>query len=460
MSKFYVTTSIAYTNAPPHIGFAQELLAADVVARSKREQSFDVFYLTGTDEHGTKIAQAAKNAGKSAEEFVDELSNQFQVLTKELNISNDDFIRTTEERHITQATDLWKKASKTIEKRPYTGYYCSGCEMYVSEKDIEDGACAIHKKTCEKVTEENYFFPLSNYTGHIKNYFEKNPDFVQPESRKNEILSLLNEGLQDISVSRPVEKLSWGVPVPGDPSQTMYVWFDALSNYLLPLNYWPADLHIIGKDILRFHAALWPAMLMAAQMPLPKQIYVHGFITVDGQKMSKSLGNVISPFDLIKRYGVDATRYLLLRELSFDEDGNFSWKKFDARYNADLANDLGNLTQRVLTLAAKYNIEFKELKDKNSKLAKKINAQINQLKFQDALTEIWQLITLGNQYIDQEKPWALTSDREKLEDVIGDLLGTIDIIATLIKPFMPTTSVKIIEQIKSLKPEPLFPRLI
>ncbi len=363
-NQFYITTSIAYTNAPPHIGFALELIQADVLARHHRILAEDVFFLTGTDEHGVKIVKAAEKSGKSPKEFTDEISAKFRELASSLNISNNDFIRTTDQaRHWPIVQKCWSKLKKNgdIYKKNYKGLYCVGCEAFITQKDLVDGKCRIHLKEPEEVNEENYFFKLSKYSDEIKELIEKDEVKIIPQEKKNEMLSFIKaslpagrQGLEDVSFSRPSKDLKWGIPVPGDDSQTIYVWADALVNYLLPEKYWPADIHCLGKDILRFHATIWLGMLLSLKLPLPKSIFVHGFITSDGQKMSKSLGNVVSPFELIEKYGADAVRYFLLREIPSTEDGDFTIEKFENRYNADLASGLGNLVARVITLAYKF----------------------------------------------------------------------------------------------------------
>ena len=372
--KFYITTSIAYTNAPPHIGFAQEVVQADALARYHRLLGENVFFLTGTDENGAKVAKAAEEAGQSPKEFVDEISKKFKALRDILNLSNDDFIRTTDQkRHWPTVKNIWLelKENGDIYKKKYKGLYCVGCEAFVKENDLVDGKCPIHEKNPEVIEEENYFFCLSKYQNQLKKIIRAEKIKIIPETRKNELLSFITQGLEDVSCSRSREKLGWGIPVPKDNTQTIYVWLEALVNYLSALNhttngdkfkkFWPSDVHCIGKDIfIRFHGSLWPAMLLSLKLDLPKTIFVHGFITVNGQKMSKSLGNVIDPLELVKKYDTDPVRYFLLREIPPTEDGDFTYQKFEARYNSDLASGLGNLVARVLTMA-------KKLKTQNSK---------------------------------------------------------------------------------------------
>ncbi|MDP3991228.1 MAG: methionine--tRNA ligase [Candidatus Nealsonbacteria bacterium] len=463
--KFYITTSIAYTNAPVHIGFALELAQADVIARYHRLLGENVFFLTGTDEHGIKIARAAEKAGKTPKEFTDEISLQFKELTKVLNISNNDFIRTTDQkRHWPTVKKVWLKLKENgdIYKKKYKGLYCVGCEAFIKEKDLVEEKCQYHKTKPDIIEEENYFFKLSKYASLVKKVIETDKIKIIPVVRKNEILSFIEQGIEDISCSRSREKLKWGIPVPDDDSQTIYIWLEALLNYLFPKKYWPADVHCLGKDIFRFHVLLWPALIFSLKLSLPKAILVHGFITVDGQKISKSLGNVVDPFELVKKYGVDPVRYFLLREIPSTEDGDFTIEKFEQRYNADLAKGLGNLVSRVVTMAGK--IKSQKIKSKNQevdKAKKDWQKSLDEFKFNEALAVIWGLIGWCDRYIEKEKPWE-TKD----EKVINDLLFTLSNIAEMLKPFLPETSEKILEQIKTLpagrqvkKGKPLFPRL-
>ncbi|UZE93442.1 MAG: methionine--tRNA ligase [Candidatus Nealsonbacteria bacterium] len=487
--KFYITTSIAYTNAPPHIGFALEVIQADVLARYHRFLGEDVFFLTGTDEHGTKIAKAACEAGKKPREFVDDISKKFQNLKTVLNLSNDDFIRTTDEkRHRPAVEKVWRKLKENndIYKKKYRGLYCVGCESFISKKDLVDGKCPYHQKKPEVIKEENYFFKLSKYSKKIGKIIERDEIKIISKARKNEILSLIKQGIEDISCSRLKERLLWGIPVPDDNTQTIYVWVEALINYISALGYakegnkfkkfWPADIHCIGKDIIKFHSLLWPAILISLDLELPKTIFIHGFITVGGQKMSKSLGTFIDPFELVKQYGADAIRYFLLREILPTEDGDFTYEKLEDRYNADLAKGIGNLVSRVLTLAEKSGFKLESLKIKQiqdsefqteiDKTWQKHNKALNEFKFNTALISIWELIAFCDQYIEKEKLWEKKGQKE---DILY-LLYTLENIARMLKPFIPETSEKILCQlgIKSNdkeyvfnveKKEPLFPKL-
>jgi methionyl-tRNA synthetase len=464
--KFYITTSIAYTNAPPHVGYALELTQADVLARYHKLLGEDVFFLTGTDEHGAKVARKAEEASKTPEKFVDELSEKFKELTKALNLSNDDFIRTTDKkRHWPNVEMVWKKLSEKgdIYKKKYKGGYCVGCEAFVKEKDLVDGKCPIHGKPPETVEEENYFFKLSKpeYVKAIKKEIEENKINIVPVGRKNEILSFIDQGVEDISISRSKENLQWGIPVSGDDSQVIYIWFEALINYLFPKDkgYWPPTVQCIGKDIFRFHSLIWPVMLLALDMPRPENILVHGFITSNGQKMSKSIGNVVDPFDLIEKYGADAVRYFLLREIPTTEDGDFTEEKFKERYNADLAGGIGNLVARVLTLAEKFKVKKEKIKDKTileeiQKTKKNREFAMNEFKFSEAAVSVWNLMAFCDKIINEEKPWE--GGKEK---IIADLLFTVSEIADSIKPFLPETSDKILNQLAAGKSQQLFPRI-
>ncbi|MBI2626005.1 MAG: methionine--tRNA ligase, partial [Candidatus Nealsonbacteria bacterium] len=451
--KFYITTSIAYANALPHLGYALETIQADVLARHRRILGEDVFFLTGTDEHGRKVLEAASAAGKTPEDFTDEISGKFKELAKVLNLSNNDFIRTTDKkRHWPQAQEVWLKLKENgdIYKKKYKGLYCVGCEAFITKKDLVDGKCHIHQKTPEVIEEENYFFRLSKYSSKISDILKKDNIKIIPETRKNEMLSFAKQGLEDISFSRPRKDLTWGIPVPDDKTQTIYVWADALTNYLSGApGRWPADVHCIGKDIQKFHCLIWPGMLLSLGLPLPKTILVHGFINVAGQKMSKSLGNVIDPVELVKRYGVDPVRYFLLREIPPTEDGDFTYEKFEQRYNSDLAKGIGNLVARVITLAKISNFQFpisNKFSNSNfqtiiNKIKKECDRSLNKFKFNEALAVIWELIGWCDKYIEKEKPWVETKNQLS---VISDLSYALSNIAQMLQPFLPETSEKIL----------------
>jgi len=466
--KFYITTSIAYTNAPPHIGYALELIQADVLARYHERLGEEIFFLTGTDEHGQKVVKAAEEVGKEPKEFTDEISERFKSLTKILNLSNNDFIRTTDQkRHWPKVKEVWLKLKENgdIYKKKYQGLYCVGCEAFITKKDLIDGKCRIHQKEPEVVEEENYFFKLSKYSKKIEEILKEDAVRIIPEERKNEMLNFVIQGLEDVSFSRPRRDLKWGIPVPDDDTQTIYVWADALINYLSALDYpngekfkkyWPPDIQFLGKDILRFHSTIWLGMLLSLNLPLPKNIFVHGFISVSGQKMSKSLGNVIDPFELVKKYGIDVVRYFLLREISSTEDGDFTYDKFEERYNADLASGLGNLISRTIALSKDVEIVKPKFQKEIEKTQDEYKKSLGDFKFNESLGFIWELISFCDGYIEKERPWE---ERDNKNEVIGGLLFTLDEISKLLEPFLPETAKKILEQLKIRKIKSLFPRL-
>lgn len=481
MKKFYITTSIPYVNAPPHIGFALELIQADVLARYNRSLKKDVFFLTGTDEHGIKVAKTARKEGKEPEDFAGEISQKFQSLKSALNLSSDDFIRTTDEkRHKPTVEKVWLKLEEKgdIYKKKYEGLYCQGCEAFVVKRDLVGGKCPIHLKEPDFIKEENYFFRLSKYLPQIKKIIKEGKLQIVPESRKNEIISVISQGIEDVSFSRSKEKY-WGFSVPGDKSQLIYVWPDALSNYISALDYagdqkkfkkyWPADVHCIGKDIIKFHCLYWPAMLLSLNLALPKTIFVHGFITVNSQKMSKSFGNVIDPFELAGKYGIDAVRYYLLKEIPSSEDGDFTYEKFEQRYNADLAGGIGNLVSRTTTMAKKLGIKIKEpspgIKKEIKNCEKDYKKSLDNFKFNESLKIIWDLITFCDRYISSERPWENNKNSLK---VISDLVFSLENIAFFLGPFLPDSSAKILKEIetdkrtkllKKKEKETIFPRI-
>ncbi len=456
MTKFYVTTSIPYVNADPHIGFAMELIYADVLARTARARGDEVIFSTGTDEHGGKIAEKARENNVDVKTYVDNVSSHFRELTKALAISNNRFIRTTDTGHEQRAALIWKNLKKDIYKSKYQGWYCTGDEAFFTETEVKanNGVCPAHNRPYEKIEEENYFFKLSAYNEQIRQAIESDGFRIVPETRKNEILSTLEQGLEDISISRPKDKIGWGIPVPGDKSQVMYVWFEALMNYITVLGYpehddfkqyWPADVQVIGKDILRFHAAIWPAMLLSLDLPLPKLLYVHGFVTADGKKMSKSLGNVIDPFAVVKEYGVDAFRYYMLRHIPSYDDGDFNWQHLNDAYNAELANELGNLVQRSIAMTIRYvDGKLSDVPPAQHDISA-YNAALTECKFDRALDAVWDQIRGLNQYIDEEKPWevAKTTDRDHLKEILAYLISSINEIADLLMPFLPASASKI-----------------
>jgi methionyl-tRNA synthetase len=475
MEKLYLSTAIPYVNYPPHIGFALEIIQADVIARYNRLSGKEVFFLTGTDEHSIKNVKTAIKEGIEVKKLVNLNAKKFYQLKSALNLSFDDFIRTTQERHIKGAKKLWLACKKDIYKKKYKGLYCSDCEEFYKERELVNGLCPEHKIKPEIVEEENYFFRLSNYQKSLKEAIEKDKIKIIPEKRKNEILNFIHFGLEDICISRSNKRAQgWGIDVPGDPSQKLWVWIDALSNYITALGYgenkkefqewWQGNenkLHIIGKGILRFHALYWPAFLLSAKISLPKTIFVHGYITVEGKKMSKTLGNVVDPFELVEKYGRDSVRYYLLREISPIEDGDFSYQKFEKRYEADLAKGLGNLVSRVIALK-KEDIAFSQSFSKKKILDsnKEYKKALDNFQFNYALEIIWKKISNLDKKIDKERPWALPSP--KLKKILIQLFENLKEISYLLEPLLPETSEKILKNLtlKSIKKtKPLFPKL-
>lgn len=456
MSNKYITASIPYVNGEPHLGHAMEFVMADVIARRARQKGDEVVFSIGTDEHGSKIAEKAAEKGQTPIQLADEMSAHFSKLAKTLNVSNTRFIRTTDEGHEQRAKLIWKALQKDIYKGKYTGWYCVGEETFMTETEVKanNGVCPNHNRPYEKIEEDNYFFKLSAYSDQIREAIETGAFRVVPDSRRNEILNVLKSGLDDISVSRPKEKVVWGINIPGDTKQTMYVWFEALMNYITVLgypehedftNFWPAQTQVIGKDILRFHAAIWPAMLMALGLPLPKELYVHGFINIAGKKMSKSLGNYVSPNDVIQKYGADPFRYYFLRHIPSYEDGDFSWPAFEASYNNELANELGNAVQRTAAMIIKYQKGvIGDIPQAEHDIAAYETA-LDNYRFDRALDEIWEQVRGINQYIDETKPWVIAKlgDQDHLREVLAYQASALIEIADMLEPFMPDSATKI-----------------
>ena len=446
MEKFYVTTPIYYVNDTATIGHAYTTIIGDIIARWNRSQGKNTFYLTGLDENSQKTTDAAKKSGISdIKKYTDDMAVKWKKVWKELNISNDDFIRTTEPRHKKIVEKFFKKVYEKgdIYKGIYEGLYCEGCEAFYLEKDLIEGKCPYHKKEPKIIKEENYFFKLTKYSDQVLDHIKKNPNFILPKSRRNEVISFINEGLKDTSISRP--NVEWGIQLPIDKKHHFWVWFDALINYISGAEkYWPAELHILAKDILRFHCILWPAMLISAGYELPKTLFVHGFLTINGQKMGKSLGNAIDSLKLSEKYGVDQIRYFLAREIPFGQDGDFSEEALKNRINNELANDLGNLISRTLTLSKK----LPEIKGKSEIKfnIKNIEKLMEEYRLTEALNEIWRYVQETNKYINQKEPWKLEGN--ELEKVLYSCLESIRKVSILLWPFIPQTSEKIFYLLK------------
>lgn len=453
---FYICTAIPYVNDKPHIGHAMDFVYADVLARFERQLGSDVSFSIGTDEHGTKIAENAELAKLTPKEFTDKIVPQWQEFARVAGISNDRFLRTTDPNHEKRAQIIWKNLSEYIYKGSYVGLYCVGCESFYTEAVVKEngGSCPLHNREYEKIEEENYFFALSKFTARIQGVIESGDFVIIPETRKNEILNVLKAGLDDISISRPKDSVGWGIPVPGDPTHNMYVWFEALMNYITVLGYpehpdfamfWPADVQVIGKDILRFHAAIWPAMLIGLGLPLPGKLYVHGFVTANGQKMSKTIGNVVDPIEVIGRHGVDAFRYYLLRHIPSHDDGDFSDERFESVYNTELANELGNAVQRVASMAMKYLDGVVGDVPESGHDQGAYHEALAACRFDKALEEVWDQVRGLNQYIDTSKPWQIAKegDSSHLREVLAYCAGCLNEIAELLVPFIPETASKI-----------------
>jgi methionyl-tRNA synthetase len=474
--NYFVTTSIPYINGEPHVGHTYEFLVADVMARYARAQGKKVIFSTGTDEHGSKVQRKAEEQGKEVKQYADEISAKWREILPMLSISADRFIRTTDAGHEQRAALIWQALKDNIYKGKYSGWYCSGCEEFVPDALAKknQGNCPTHQTPYEQIEEENYFFKLSAFSGQIKDAISTGKYRVIPKTRRNEMLALIGDKLEDISISRPKDKVSWGIPVPGDETQVMYVWFEALMNYITVLgypehedfkNFWPANLHVIGKDINKFHSLVWPGILLALDLDLPKKLYVHGFVNIDNQKISKSLGNVIHPSEPVDKYGVDALRYYMLRHVPSYSDGEFTWELLDGAYNGELANELGNGVSRTAAMVKKYQQgAIGDLPPARHDSAEYEKA-LGDCRCDQALEVVWRRIKGLNQFIDQEKPWeiAKSEDREHLSEVLSTAAGDLLEIAGLLEPFLPDTSAKIKQVfgsgvIKDLDGS-LFPRL-
>jgi len=454
--NYFVTTSIPYVNGEPHLGHAMEFVMADVLARYARQQGSTVIFSTGTDEHGGKIAEKALELGLAPKELTDQMSQKFRELIKALDVEPDRFIRTTDKSHEDRAQLVWKALEKDIYKNKYVGWYCTGDEEFFTETTVKEnhGICPDHNRPYEKIEEENYFFRLSSYSEQIRSAIKDGTFEIVPATRRNEILSLIDSGLDDISISRPKDKIDWGIPVPGDKTQVMYVWFEALLNYITVLGYpehadfkhfWPANVQVIGKGILRFHAAIFPGILLALGLPLAKKLYVHGYVTANGKKVSKSLGNAVSPTEIVDRYGVDAFRYYFLRHVPSYEDGDFSWPAFASAYNSELANELGNAVQRTAAMIRKYQDGVIGNTPPAEHDMGAYEEALEQCKFDRALDSVWEQVRGLNQLIDAEKPWeiAKTGDGDHLREVLAGFVSDLLEIAKMLQPFLPSTATKI-----------------
>jgi methionyl-tRNA synthetase len=456
--KLYITTAIPYVNGAPHIGNALDYLLADIWTRYQKQHGREVRFQVGTDEHGNKIATKAAELGISPKEYTDQMYGNFEALMKKVGAQYTDFIRTTDIHHKAAVQYIWQKLQPYIYKGSYEGWYCMGHEAFFTDKEVEatGGICPDHQKPYERVSEENYYLKASAFTDKLREEIETNRMQIIPEFREKEFLELIKNGMQDVSISRPKKNLTWGVPVPDDPDQIMYVWIDALANYITVLgypdqdgwqDYWPADVQVIGKDILRFHAGIWPAMLLGLDLPLPKKLLVHGHVNVGGAKMSKSVGNVVDPNQVIDEYGLDAFRYFFSRHIPTQDDGDFTWEKFENAYNNELGNDLGNLISRVAGMVTRYQSGVIGDAPKGDHDTKPYYDAMHELKFNEAMDEIWVTVRALNKYIEVVKPWEIAKRRDTdpeaeahLGEVLGHAVGTLLQLSEQLAPFLPSTS--------------------
>ncbi len=456
--KLYITTAIPYVNGAPHIGNALDYLYADIWSRYQRQHGQEVRFQAGTDEHGNKIAAKAAEAGITPQEYTDKMYGNFEALMKKVGAQNTDFIRTTDPHHNGAVQYIWQKLQPYIYKGTYEGWYCIGHEAFFTDKEVEatGGICPDHQKPYERVSEENYYLKASAFTDKVREAIETNKMHIVPEFRKNEFLELMKDGLRDVSISRPRKNLSWGVPVPGDPDQIMYVWLDALANYITVLGYpdregwqeyWPADVQVIGKDILRFHAGIWPPMLLGLGLSLPKKMLVHGFVNIGGAKISKSVGNVIDPNQIIDQYSLDAFRYFFSRHIPTLDDSDFTWEKFETAYNTELGNDLGNLIGRVASMVSRYQAGVVGDAPKGDHDMKPYFDAMRDLRFNEAMNETWAMVRALNKYLETVKPWEIAGRRETdpeaeahLGEVLGQAVGSLLQIAEQLTPFLPATA--------------------
>lgn len=478
--KLYITTAIPYVNGTPHIGNALDYLIADIWARYQRQNGKDVRFQVGTDEHGNKIAAKAGELGLSPQEYTDKTYVNFELLMKKMGASYTDFIRTTDVHHKAAVQYIWQKLQPYIYKDTYEGWYCMGHEAFFTDKEVEatNGVCPDHNTPYQKVSEENYYLKTSAFTEKIREAITTGRMQIVPEMRKNEFLELIKDGLQDVSISRPRKSLTWGIPVPDDPEQVMYVWLDALANYITVIgypdkegwqDYWPADVQVIGKDILRFHAGIWPAMLLGLELPLPKKLLVHGFIDSGGQKMSKTVGNVVDPNEIIDNFGVDAFRYYFARHIPTLDDGDFTWEKFESAYNNELGNDLGNLVQRVANMVQRYQAGVVSETTKSEHDMQPYRLAFDALTFNKGLDEVWVIVRGLNRYLDTVKPWEIAGKRDSdpeaaahLSEVLEHCVATLRQIGDMLVPFMPATAEVIHASFDSevvTVPPALFPKI-